>query len=59
MFIPPAITVTILREPVGEWVHLAARTTLGSDGIGLCHAQLADATGPVAIASQPLLVTPV
>lgn len=57
MFIPPGITVTILREPVGEWVHMSARTTLGHDGIGLCHAQLADSDGPVAIASQPLLVT--
>ena len=57
MFIPPGITVTILREPVGEWVHMSARTTLGHDGIGLCHAHLADSEGPVAIASQPLLVT--
>lgn len=57
MFIPPGITVTLLREPAGEWVHMAARTTLGADGIGLCHAVLADADGPVALASQPLLVT--
>ena len=58
MFIPPGITVTLLREPVGEWVHMAARTTLGADGIGLCHAVLADTDGPVALASQPLLVSP-
>ena len=58
MFIPPGITVDLLREPTGEWVHMAARTTLGRDGIGLTHAQLSDAAGPVAIASQPLLVTP-
>ncbi len=56
-FIPPGITVTLLREPVGEWVHMAARTTLGDDGIGLCHAVLADAAGPVALASQALLVS--
>jgi hypothetical protein len=56
MFIPPGMTTTMLREPVGEWVHLAARTTLGADGIGLCHGQLADETGPAAIVSQPLLV---
>ncbi|MCW2549300.1 MAG: hypothetical protein JWN96_3760 [Mycobacterium sp.] len=56
MFIPPGMTMTMLREPVGEWVHLAARTTLGTDGIGLCHGQLGDETGPVAIVSQPLLV---
>jgi hypothetical protein len=57
LFIPPGITVTILREPVSEWVHLAARTTLGSDGIGLCHGVLADGEGPVAVVSQPLLIT--
>ena len=57
MFIPPAITVTILREPVGDWVHLAARTTLGADSIGLCHGQLADAHGPVGVVSQPLLIS--
>jgi hypothetical protein len=56
MFIPPGMTLTMLREPVGEWIHLAARTTLGTDGIGLCHGQLSDETGPVAIVSQPLLV---
>jgi Thioesterase-like superfamily len=57
MFIPPGITVTMLREPVGEWVHMAARTTLGADGIGLCHGVLADMEGPVALASQPLLIS--
>jgi hypothetical protein len=56
MFIPPGMTMTMLREPVGEWVHLAARSTLGMDGIGLTHGHLADETGPVAIVSQPLLV---
>ena len=56
MFIPPGMTMTMLREPVGEWIHLAARTTLGTDGIGLCHGQLSDETGPVALVSQPLLV---
>ncbi len=56
VFIPPGLTVTILREPVGEWVHLAARTTLGDDGIGLCHGRLADARGSVALVSQPVLL---
>ena len=57
MLIPPAFTVTILREPVGEWVHLAARTTLGADSIGLCHGRLADPHGPVGVVSQPLLIS--
>jgi hypothetical protein len=57
MFIPPGITATILREPVGEWVHLAARTTLGADGIGLCHGHVADEHGGVGTVSQPLLIS--
>jgi hypothetical protein len=57
MFIPPALTVTVLREPVGDWVHLAARTTLGADSVGLCHGQLADSRGPVGVLSQPLLIS--
>ena len=57
MFIPTGITVTVLREPVGEWVHLAARTLLGADGIGVTHGHLADPGGPVAVVTQPLLVT--
>jgi hypothetical protein len=56
MFIPPGMTMTMLREPAGEWVHLAARTTLGTDGIGLCHGRLSDERGPVGLVSQPLLV---
>jgi Thioesterase-like superfamily len=57
VFIPPGLTVTILREPVGEWVHMAARTTFGTDGIALCHGHLSDEHGPVAVVSQPLLVS--
>ena len=57
VFIPPGLTVTLLREPVGEWIHLAARTTLGEDGIALCHGRLSDAQGPVAVVSQPVLVS--
>jgi hypothetical protein len=57
VFIPPGLTVTMLREPVGEWIHLAARTTLGDDGIALCHGHLSDAGGPVALVSQPVLVS--
>jgi hypothetical protein len=57
VFIPPGLTVTLLREPVGEWTHLAARTTLGDDGIALCHGHLSDEQGPVALVSQPVLVS--
>jgi hypothetical protein len=54
--IPPTMTTTLLREPAGEWVHLACRTDLSGDGLGLAHGDLADPDGPVGEVSQPLLV---
>ena len=56
VFIPPGLTVTLLREPLGEWVHVAARTTFGTDGIAVCHGHLSDEQGPVAVVSQPVLI---
>ncbi|MGY1709718.1 thioesterase family protein [Geodermatophilus sp. SYSU D00758] len=54
--IPPGMTTTVLREPVGEWVHLSCRTELAEDGIGLCTGTLADPRGTVGSVVQPLLV---
>jgi hypothetical protein len=54
--IPPTMTATLLRPPAGEWVHLACRTHLADDGVGLAHADLFDADGLVGEVTQPLLV---
>jgi hypothetical protein len=54
--IPPTMTATLLRPPVGEWVHLACRTHLTDDGIGLAHGDLSDADGLIGEVAQPLLV---
>jgi hypothetical protein len=54
--IPPTMTTTLLRAPAGEWVHLACRTHLTDDGIGLAHADLFDTDGFIGEVSQPLLV---
>jgi hypothetical protein len=54
--IPPGMTTHLLREPVGEWVHLDCRTVLTDDGLGLCSGTLSDARGAVGEVSQPLLV---
>jgi hypothetical protein len=54
--IPPGMATTMLREPIGEWVHLDCRTQLAADGLGLCSGVLSDEDGAVAEVSQPLLV---
>ena len=54
--IPPTMTATLLRPPAGEWVHLACRTHLADDGVGLAHAALFDADGLIGEVAQPLLV---
>lgn len=56
-FIPPGITVNLLRHTEEEWVHLAAETDVGVDGIGLCVGNLADSGGALGQLSQPLLVS--
>ncbi len=58
LFIPPGITVTLLREPVGEWIFFDAATSLSADGIGVAHAAVSDPDGFVAYVDQPVLVAP-
>ncbi|SDX74330.1 hypothetical protein SAMN05661080_01014 [Modestobacter sp. DSM 44400] len=50
------MTTHLTREPDGEWVHLACRTQIAADGIGLCLGTLSDARGSIGEVSQPLLV---
>jgi hypothetical protein len=54
--IPPAMTATLLRPPAGKWVHLACRTHLADDGVGLARADLSDPDGLIGEVAQPLLV---
>lgn len=54
--IPPGMTTHLIREPDGEWVHLACRTQIAADGIGLCTGTLSDDRGSIGEVSQPLLV---
>jgi acyl-CoA thioesterase len=50
------MTATLLRPPAGEWVHLACRTYLAGDGVGLARAGLFDPDGLIGEVAQPLLV---
>jgi hypothetical protein len=54
--IPPTMTTTLLRPAAGEWVHLACRTALTDDGLGLATATLHDLSGELGAVAQPLLV---
>jgi len=54
--IPPTMTATLLRPPAGEWVHMACRTHLAGDGIGLAHADMSDVHGFIGEVAQPLLL---
>jgi Acyl-CoA thioesterase C-terminal domain/Acyl-CoA thioesterase N-terminal domain len=56
LFIPPSITVTLHRYPEGDWVYLAAVSTLAPDGLGSTLGTLGDPDGPVGSVVQPLLV---
>jgi Thioesterase-like superfamily len=55
-FINPDLTVYLGRPPVGEWVGLDSRTSVGPNGIGTAESVLHDAGGPIGNATQALLV---
>lgn len=58
LFVPTAMTLTLHRYPLGEWVALDARTTLAADGVGSTLGILSDETGELGTVTQPLLVAP-
>ena len=55
-FINPDLTVTLHREPAGEWICLDAVTRPEADGIGMAESRLWDVRGPVGRAVQTLLL---
>jgi hypothetical protein len=50
------LTVTLLRDPVTEWVMLDARTVAEPTGVGWARSTLHDERGPVGFAQQTLFV---
>jgi len=50
------LTVILQRDPVGEFVLLDAKTTMGGTGTGLAQTRLADPSGAVGSCLQTLLV---
>ena len=55
-FLNADLTVSMAREPVGEWILLDAESWIGPDGAGLSMARLADEKGYFGRAVQCLVV---
>ncbi len=57
-FINGDLSLSLAREPVGEWILLDAETWAGPDSIGIAAARLADRQGYFGRAVQSLLFEP-
>lgn len=57
-FINPELTVHLHRLPLGDWLCLDARTTIGPAGVGLAQSRIYDERGAVGTGAQALLVAP-
>ena len=55
-FINADLTVSLARQPVGEWILLDAETWIGPDGAGLAMARLADTSGYFGRVVQSLVI---
>ena len=55
-FINADLTVSLSRQPVGEWILLDGESLIGPDGAGLATARLADARGYFGRAVQSLVI---
>jgi hypothetical protein len=55
-FVNVDLGVNLTRPPQGEWMAMAARTTVGTTGMGLCTSVLSDSDGAVGATTQSLLV---
>lgn len=58
LFIPPGITLTVVRPPRAQWIYLDAQTQTDHDGVGIAQATLCDEEGFLGVAAQPLLIAP-
>lgn len=56
VFVNTDLTITLLREPEGEWVLMDSTTAIEPTGIGWAQSQLHDEHGPVGHSHQTLFV---
>jgi hypothetical protein len=57
-FINGDLTVSLARNPIGEWVLVDAETSLSANGGGIAFSRLADTSGYFGYAMQTLIVEP-
>ena len=57
-FINGDLTVSLARNPIGEWILLDAETWLPANGGGIAFSRLADTSGYFGYATQTLIVEP-
>jgi hypothetical protein len=55
-FLNADLTVSLTREPIGEWILLDAESWVGPDGAGLSMARLADMSGYFGSCVQSLVI---
>jgi hypothetical protein len=55
-FINADLTVSLARQPVGEWILLEGESMIGAEGAGLATARLADESGYFGRAVQSLVI---
>jgi len=53
------LTLSIQRDPAGEWIHLDSRAVVGAEGTGRADTVLGDTEGEFGRAMQTLLVAPI
>jgi Thioesterase-like superfamily len=51
-FVSTDLTVNLARRPIGDWIGLAVRSTLGTTGIGIASGILHDAAGGLGHCTQ-------
>jgi hypothetical protein len=56
VFVNTDLTITLLRDPVGPWVLLDARTHIDPSGVGWAVSDLHDERGPIGQSQQTLFV---
>jgi hypothetical protein len=56
IFINADLTVSLARQPVGEWILLDGESSIGPDGAGLAMSRLADQRGYFGRAVQSLVI---